>query len=77
MCFLCSHTGLVKLGVHCKTRKTAAVKIVNRSKLSKSVLMKVRNTIMNVMYSTCTIMNYTYMYESLQCTINVKVLVTA
>ena len=40
-----AHTGLVKLGVHCKTKKTAAVKIVNRSKLSKSVLMKV-----NAMY---------------------------
>lgn len=38
-----AHTGLVKLGVHCKTKKTAAVKIVNRSKLSKSVLMKVTN----------------------------------
>ena len=33
--------GLVKLGVHCITKKTAAVKIVNRGKLSKSVLMKV------------------------------------
>ena len=42
-------TGLVKLGVHCKTKKTAAVKIVNRSKLSKSVLMKV-STILYITY---------------------------
>lgn len=33
--------GLVKLGVHCTTGKTVAVKIINREKLSKSVLMKV------------------------------------
>ena len=33
--------GLVKLGLHCVTRKTVAVKIINREKLSKSVLMKV------------------------------------
>lgn len=35
--------GLVRLGVHCTTRKTVAVKIINREKLSKSVLMKVKN----------------------------------
>ena len=35
------HAGLVRLGVHCVTRKTVAVKIINREKLSKSVLMKV------------------------------------
>ena len=29
------------MGVHCVTRKTVAVKIINREKLSKSVLMKV------------------------------------
>ena len=33
--------GLVKLGIHCITRKTVAVKIINRERLSKSVLMKV------------------------------------
>lgn len=33
--------GLVKLGVHCTTGRTVAVKIINREKLSKSVLMKV------------------------------------
>ena len=33
--------GLVKLGVHCVSRKTVAVKIINRERLSKSVLTKV------------------------------------
>lgn len=33
--------GLVKLGVHCVTCQKVAVKIVNREKLSESVLMKV------------------------------------
>ena len=32
---------MVRLGVHCTTRKTVAIKIINREKLSKSVLMKV------------------------------------
>ena len=36
-----SSPGLVKLGVHCTTGKTVAIKIINREKLSKSVLMKV------------------------------------
>ena len=31
----------MKLGVHCVTQRTAAVKIINREKLSKSVMMKV------------------------------------
>lgn len=35
--------GLVKLGVHCVTCQKVAVKIVNREKLSESVLMKVRS----------------------------------
>ena len=35
-------SGLVKLGVHCVTCQKVAVKIVNREKLSESVLMKVR-----------------------------------
>lgn len=34
--------GLVKLGVHCITGQKVAIKIVNREKLSESVLMKVR-----------------------------------
>nr|XP_019810029.1 PREDICTED: serine/threonine-protein kinase BRSK2 [Bos indicus] len=34
--------GLVKLGIHCVTCQKVAVKIVNREKLSESVLMKVR-----------------------------------
>ncbi|KAH9394599.1 Serine/threonine-protein kinase brsk1 [Tyrophagus putrescentiae] len=38
-------TGLVKLGVHCVTGKKVAVKIVNREKLSESVLQKVEREI--------------------------------
>ncbi|XP_064635686.1 serine/threonine-protein kinase BRSK2-like isoform X2 [Lineus longissimus] len=38
-------TGLVKLGVHCISGKKVAVKIVNREKLSESVLMKVEREI--------------------------------
>ena len=34
-------SGLVKLGVHCITGQKVAIKIVNREKLSESVLMKV------------------------------------
>jgi hypothetical protein len=34
-------TGLVKLGVHYKTNRKVAIKIVNREKLNESVLMKV------------------------------------
>ena len=34
-------SGLVKLGVHCVTGKKVAVKIINKEKLSESVLMKV------------------------------------
>lgn len=36
-----SFSGLVKLGVHCVTGKKVAIKIINREKLSESVLMKV------------------------------------
>ncbi|XP_055998144.1 serine/threonine-protein kinase BRSK2-like isoform X5 [Ostrea edulis] len=38
-------TGLVKMGVHCATGKRVAIKIVNREKLSESVLMKVEREI--------------------------------
>lgn len=38
-------TGLVRLGVHCVTGKTVAVKIINREKLSKAVLLKVEREI--------------------------------
>ncbi|XP_049883603.1 serine/threonine-protein kinase BRSK1, partial [Pectinophora gossypiella] len=38
-------SGLVKLGVHCVTGKKVAVKIINREKLSESVLMKVEREI--------------------------------
>lgn len=37
-------SGLVKLGVHCVTCQKVAIKIVNREKLSESVLMKVRRS---------------------------------
>lgn len=37
----CSPAGLVKLGIHCVTCQKVAIKIVNREKLSESVLMKV------------------------------------
>ncbi|OTF70018.1 hypothetical protein BLA29_009642 [Euroglyphus maynei] len=39
------YTGLVKLGVHCVTGKKVAIKIVNREKLSESVLQKVEREI--------------------------------
>uniref|UniRef100_A0A8C6KB70 BR serine/threonine kinase 2 n=1 Tax=Nothobranchius furzeri TaxID=105023 RepID=A0A8C6KB70_NOTFU len=38
-------TGLVKLGIHCVTGQKVAIKIVNREKLSESVLMKVEREI--------------------------------
>nr|XP_033717643.1 serine/threonine-protein kinase BRSK2 [Tursiops truncatus] len=40
-----SPPGLVKLGIHCVTCQKVAVKIVNREKLSESVLMKVEREI--------------------------------
>jgi hypothetical protein len=40
----CLVAGLVKLGVHCVTGKKVAIKIINREKLSESVLMKVGST---------------------------------
>uniref|UniRef100_A0A2K5YL51 BR serine/threonine kinase 2 n=1 Tax=Mandrillus leucophaeus TaxID=9568 RepID=A0A2K5YL51_MANLE len=40
-----SSAGLVKLGVHCVTCQKVAIKIVNREKLSESVLMKVEREI--------------------------------
>lgn len=49
-CYKCCHltlpicsriSGLVKLGVHCVLGKKVAIKIINREKLSESVLMKV------------------------------------
>ncbi|XP_072348323.1 serine/threonine-protein kinase BRSK2-like isoform X3 [Scyliorhinus torazame] len=38
-------TGLVKLGIHCITGQKVAIKIVNREKLTESVLMKVEREI--------------------------------
>uniref|UniRef100_A0A8C7PHE3 Protein kinase domain-containing protein n=1 Tax=Oncorhynchus mykiss TaxID=8022 RepID=A0A8C7PHE3_ONCMY len=40
-----SFPGLVKLGIHCVTCQKVAIKIVNREKLSESVLMKVEREI--------------------------------
>ncbi|KAM7329597.1 hypothetical protein ACRRTK_011210 [Alexandromys fortis] len=42
---LCLFLGLVKLGIHCVTCQKVAIKIVNREKLSESVLMKVEREI--------------------------------
>lgn len=47
LCFCVS--GLVKLGVHCVTCQKVAIKIVNREKLSESVLMKVRRLCVGVL----------------------------
>lgn len=41
LCVFFFFAGLVKLGVHCVTCQKVAIKIVNREKLSESVLMKV------------------------------------
>ena len=38
-------SGLVKLGIHCVSGKKVAIKIINREKLSESVLMKVEREI--------------------------------
>ncbi|KAL5252573.1 hypothetical protein ACHWQZ_G015377 [Mnemiopsis leidyi] len=38
-------TGIVKLGIHCKTKEKAAIKIINKQKLKTSVLQKVEREI--------------------------------
>lgn len=38
-------TGLVKLGTHCNTGETVAIKIINRTRLSQSVITKVEREI--------------------------------
>lgn len=50
---LCSPLGLVKLGIHCITGQKVAIKIVNREKLSESVLMKVRDP--EIVLSNCSL----------------------
>uniref|UniRef100_A0A3P9PRN7 BR serine/threonine kinase 2 n=1 Tax=Poecilia reticulata TaxID=8081 RepID=A0A3P9PRN7_POERE len=45
MLFAVCVSGLVKLGLHCVTGQKVAIKIVNREKLSESVLMKVEREI--------------------------------
>lgn len=44
-------SGLVKLGVHCITGQKVAIKIVNREKLSESVLMKVRHFLLICLFA--------------------------
>ncbi len=46
--------GLVKLGIHCITGQKVAIKIVNREKLSESVLMKVSLAFTTEMLSSIT-----------------------
>lgn len=38
-------TGLVKTGIHCQTGETVAIKIINRTKLSQSIINKVEREI--------------------------------
>ena len=45
------YAGLVKLGVHCVLGKKVAVKIVNREKLSESVLLKVSSVLIKMKVS--------------------------
>lgn len=48
-------SGLVKLGVHCVLGKKVAIKIINREKLSESVLIKVSFPVsLKVIQSNCT-----------------------
>lgn len=52
--------GLVKQGVHCVTGKKVAIKIVNREKLSESVLMKVgSNSCMQCSSSSSYLLDHT------------------
>ena len=41
-------SGLVKLGTHCVLGKKVAIKIVNKEKLSESVLQKEHHTILAI-----------------------------
>ena len=43
--FLNSFPGLVKLGTHCVLNKKVAIKIINKDKLTESVLQKVEREI--------------------------------
>lgn len=45
-------SGLVKLGVHCVLGKKVAIKIINREKLSESVLIKVSCVFSETYYKT-------------------------
>lgn len=60
---LIQSTGLVKLGVHCITGQKVAIKIVNREKLSESVLMKVQSdAVEGVAHSDDNDDTYIYVY---------------
>ena len=72
-------TGVVKLGVHCTTGKQVAVKIVNRSKLSQSVLKKVcvLHTAVSSVQSTLHeqyMHTYVYVRTSLCCMVCMRLL---
>lgn len=54
-----SFSGLVKLGVHCITGQKVAIKIVNREKLSESVLMKVQYDAVELVAVTIMLILYT------------------
>lgn len=57
--------GLVKLGVHCVLGKKVAIKIINREKLSESVLMKVNTTeIVVSRAATVLLVNMIYSFET-------------
>lgn len=63
-CFLTSCiTGLVKLGTHCVLGKKVAIKIINREKLSESVLMKVRNSIEMIFFRVQVICRNLIVYD--------------
>jgi BR serine/threonine kinase len=47
-----SFSGLVKLGTHCVLGKKVAIKIVNKEKLSESVLQKEQQSFANQIYVT-------------------------
>lgn len=55
---LSASAGLVKLGVHCITGQKVAIKIVNREKLSESVLMKVQHLRFTCLSIHCACSNY-------------------
>jgi hypothetical protein len=57
-------TGLVKLGVHCVMGRKVAIKIINREKLSESVLMKVSSNFVKEDRMLRIVMVFTQMHRS-------------